>query len=146
MFPGVPSHPIAKTIPSQPTRLFVYFKAPRSNGAEIFEYDVWRQRIRGDIFADSDASDSEPDDALHPSLHDDHLINVLAAIPDEYTRKQAFITSGHSQDRIRVRVDGLRPGSRHQFQLRALNTRGYSPFTSLSNVAKCGRKIRAVMR
>ena len=62
MFPGIPTAPLARTIRSKPTQLYVNFNAPRSNGAEIFEYDVWRRRIRGDLIADGDASDSEPDE------------------------------------------------------------------------------------
>ena len=73
---------------------------------------------------------------LHPTLHDIDYIASIGAIPDECTRKQVFITSGHSQDVIRVLIEGLRPGSRHQFKLRAQNTRGCSPWTVESNVAK----------
>jgi hypothetical protein len=99
-------------------------------------YDVWRVRVRGGA-EDPEASDSEPDEQVHPSLHDDKLICVLGAIPDECTRKQVFFTSGHSLDHIRILLEGLRPGSRHRVQLRARNTRGLGPWTDLSEPAKC---------
>jgi hypothetical protein len=139
MFPAAPSAPVAKGVGSKPTQVCVRFQAPRCNGAEVFEYDVWRVRVRGGT-DDPDASDSDPDEQLHPDLHDTKLVNVYSGIPDECTRKQAYITSGHSQDHVRVVLEGLRPGSRHRVQLRARNTRGFGPFAPLSNIAKCSSR------
>ena len=94
-------------------------------------YDVWRNRVRGGD--DPNASDSEPDDTLTPEENDADFINVLSALPDECTIKSAHITSGHSQDVLRILIEGLKPGTCHRFKVRARNNRGFSDWTGISN-------------
>jgi hypothetical protein len=135
MFPYVPTTGVVTSMPDSSTTLHITFTAPRSNGAEIFEYDVWKQRVRGGT-SDVEASDSDPDPNVPEETDDSKFVSVLSAIPDEFTVSQAFVTSGHSGDLLKVLVEGLRAGTRHRFQIRAHNTRGFSGFTGITNTGK----------
>jgi hypothetical protein len=138
VFPDVPRQPVAARVKGEPTQLHVVTYANRSNGAEVVEYDVWRQRVRGGV--DENASDSDADPRLPEDENDSGFVSCIGAIPDEFTVRQRHKTSGHSGDKLRILVEGLKPGTFHRFKLRAKNTYGFSDWTLTSNVCQTERK------
>jgi hypothetical protein len=95
-------------------------------------------RLRGGD--DPDASDSEPDETLDLDVRDSDFIMSFSAIPDDCIVKAAKVTSGHSQDRLRIVIDEIKPGTRQIVKLRARNVQGLSEFTAVSNIVQSARK------
>lgn len=95
-------------------------------------------RIRGGDAPD--ASDSEADESLDVDERDSNFIMCFSAIPEACVVKAAKLTSGHSKDKLRIVIDGIRPGTRQVVKLRATNIQGHSEFTAVSNIVQGARK------